>query len=98
MMISPPGLALGSSASARAWDAMPTISASADAASVVVRNLFISIVLSLWLSEFDAWIDERGDEVGEQVAEHDGECRDQRHAHDDRNVDPLDRLPHELAD
>jgi hypothetical protein len=48
--------------------------------------------------ELDAGVDEGGGEVGEQVAEHDRDRRDQRDADDDRDVDPLDRLPGELAD
>src|SRR6185312_3521548 len=99
MTMSPPGLALGSSvSSANATEPSPSISASADAATVDARNLFISCSLSLLLSEFDAWIDEGRDDVGQKVAEHDGERRHQRHAHDDRNIDALDRLPGKLAD
>src|SRR5690606_2984500 len=48
--------------------------------------------------KFYARIDERGDQVRDEVADDDGAGRDQRDAHDDRDVDALDRLPGELAD
>src|SRR5690606_34198555 len=43
-------------------------------------------------------IDEGGDDVGQQVAQHDGGGRHHRDPHDDRNVNALDRLPGQLAD
>src|SRR5690348_6535686 len=102
MVMAPPCLAFGSIVSSARALAMPSISASADAATVVARTLFISCSLSLVVflisSELDAGIDERRDDVGQEIAEHDGEGRDQRDAHDDRDVDTLDGLPGELAD
>ena len=39
-----------------------------------------------------------GDQIGQQVAQNDGNGRYKRHAHDDRNVDTLDGLPCQLPD
>src|SRR5258707_7876973 len=101
MVMAPPCLALGSIASSALADCMASISASADAATVEARNRFMLGSLSLkssFSSELDAWVDERRDDVGDQIADHDGAGRNQRDAHDDRDVDALDRLPGELAD
>src|SRR4051812_26941271 len=100
MVMAPPCLALGSTVSSARTLVMPSMRAKADAATVDARNFFIvafpfSVSFS---SELDAGIDERRDDVGEQIAEHDGEGRHQRDAHDDRNVDALDRLPRQLTD
>ena len=45
-----------------------------------------------------ARVDERCRQIGQQIADHDGDRRDQGDADDDRDVDPLDRLPGQLAD
>src|SRR5215203_891543 len=100
MVMAPPCLALGSSVSSAVAGGMASISASADVARDKARSRFMVSSLSLWLvsSEFYARIDERGDDVGDEVAEHDSQGGDQRDAHDDGNVDALARLPGELAD
>jgi hypothetical protein len=46
----------------------------------------------------DPRIEQWRDQVGEQIGEHDGDGRDKHHAHDDGDVDALDRLSGELAD
>src|SRR4051812_7667008 len=74
--------------------------ASKAARPILLKNLFMSSLLCwfCWLLAADARVDEWRDEVGEQVAEHDGQRRNQGDAHDDRHVDLLDGLPGELAD
>src|SRR5688500_3697919 len=98
MTISPPGLALGSSFSSWASaGGSPRTSAIADAA-IMQGKRFILSSFALELFQSDAGIDERCDDVGNEVAENDRAGRDQRDPHDDWNVDALDCLPSELSD
>ena len=46
----------------------------------------------------DPRIKQRGHEIGEQIAEDNRERGHERHAHDDRHIHFLDRLPGELSD
>src|SRR6478735_11269238 len=92
-------------AAVSAW--AETAGASAVVASIAAnaacrRKVFFINELLCWffarLLRADARIDEGSDDVGKQVAKHDRQRRNQCHAHDDRYVDLLDRLPGELAD
>ena len=49
------------------------------------------------LSQLDARVDEGRRVISEQVADHDRNRRDQGGADRDRDVDPLNHLPGELA-
>src|SRR3990172_6423790 len=66
-----------------------------------INHRFLNCLTSLGSSGSaipDLRIEQRIDEIGEQVAEQDGHRGDEDHPHDHRDVDDLDRLPGQLAD
>src|SRR5262249_12686172 len=67
-------------------------------ATLFSNFLFIKSLSCVNSSDAYSRIKQRRDEIGEQIAAHDRERGNERHAHDDRNVRLLDRLPGELSD
>src|ERR1700761_8139604 len=80
--------------------AVPAVASSRGAAATPIsRDLCMLVLPFLSFSmQLDARVDQWRDEVGQEVPEHDEDGGDDGHAHDDGDVDALDRLPGELTD
>src|SRR5215472_10095174 len=78
----------------------PASAAAATAACVRLRmsSFLPGFLVERISSQADARVNQGRHEIGEQVADDDGDGGNQRDAHDDGDIDPLNGLPGELAD